>query len=102
MKNRILAIFAVLALLAVTAVAASAESGTVVVSGGSLAESITDVSLAGVTLDGSDQTTTDTTNSWTAEDATGSGAGWHLTIGATDFTSDDVQEVYSCFALSIA
>ena len=95
MKKRILAIFAVLALLAATAVAVYAETGTVTVSGGSLAETITNVSLAGVTLDATDQTTTDTTNAWTAEDPTGTGAGWHLTISATDFTSDEVQEVFN-------
>lgn len=96
MNKRILAILAVLALMAGAAVA-SADSGTVVVTGGSLAEAITAVSLGGVTLDGTDKTTTDTTNSWTAEDATGTGAGWHLTVAATDFvsTSDDVQEVYT-------
>ena len=94
MKKRILATLAVLALMAGAAVA-SAESGTVVVSGGSLGETITAVSLAGVTLDGTDKTTTDTTNSWTAEDPRGTGAGWHLTIAATDFTSDDVQEVFT-------
>ncbi len=93
MKKRILAIFAALALLAATAVVASAEDATVTVSGGSLAEAITSVGLAGVTLDGTDQTTTDTSNAWTAEDATGTGAGWNLTITSTDFTSDDVQEV---------
>ena len=86
-----------LAVLALLAGAASvyAESGTVAVSGGSLAETITAVSLAGVTLDGTDKTTTDTTNSWTAEDPTGTGAGWHLTIAATDFTTDTVQEVFT-------
>ena len=94
MKKRILTTIAVLALLAGAAVA-SAESGTVTVSGGTLAETITAVSLPGVTLNGTDQTTTDTTNAWTAEDDTGTGAGWHLTIAATDFTTDDVQEVYN-------
>ena len=96
MKKRIIAIVGVLALMAGAAVV-SAESGTVVVSGGSLAETITVVSLSGITLDGTDQTATDTTNSWTAEDATGTGAGWHLTIAATDFssTSDTIQEVYT-------
>ena len=95
MKKRILTTIAVLALLAGAAVA-SAESGTVTVNGGgTLAETITAVSLPGVTLDGTDQTTTDTTNAWTAEDGTGTGAGWHLTIAATDFTTDDVQEVFN-------
>ena len=91
MKKRILAIVAVLALMAGAAVV-SAESGTVQINGGSLATTTTAVTLAGVTLDGTDQTTTDTTNSWTAEDPTGTGAGWNLTVAATDFTTDTVQE----------
>ena len=93
MKKRILAIFAAVALLAVTAMIASAETGSVTVSGGTLAETITDVTLPGVTLDGTDQTTTDTSNAWTAEDPTGTGAGWHLTIAASDFGINEVQTV---------
>ena len=95
MKKRILAIFAALALLSVTAMVASAETGSVTISGGSLAVGTVPVVLTGVTLDGTDQTTTDTSNAWTAEDPTGTGAGWNLTIAATDFTSDDIQEVYT-------
>ena len=95
MNRRILQILMAMALLAGTAVATFAESGTVTVNGGSLAETISDVTLPAVTLDGTDQTTTDTSNAWTAEDPTGTGAGWNLTITATDFTSDDVQEVYN-------
>ena len=93
MKKRILAIFAALALLAVTAVVASAESGSVTISGGSLAETITNVALPEVTLDGTDQTTTDTSNAWTAKDPTGTGAGWNLTIAASDFGINEVQTV---------
>ena len=93
MKKRILAIFAVLALLAVTAVVASAESGTVQIDGGELAVGTVPVVLTTVTLDGTDQMTTDTTNSWTAEDPTGTGAGWHLTIAASDFGVNEVQTV---------
>ena len=58
MKKRIVAMLVALALLA-GAGSVFAESGTVVVSGGTLAEAVTAVSLAGVTLDGTDQTTTD-------------------------------------------
>ena len=94
MKKRIVAILAVLALMAGAAVA-SAESATVTISGGTLAEAITAVALPGVTLDGTDQTTTDTSNAWTAEDPRGTGAGWNLTIASTDFTSDDVQEIFT-------
>ena len=78
--------------LGISAVA-YAESASVTVTGGSLAESVANVSLTGVTLDGTDKTTTSTSNAWTAEDPTGMGTGWHLTIAATDFTTDDVQKV---------
>ena len=94
--KRLLTLFAIAAVFVLTAAVASADSSTVTVSGGSLAESIANVPLTGVTLDGTDKTTTNTSsNSWTAEDPTGTGAGWHLTITSTDFTSEDVQEVYN-------
>lgn len=95
MKKRILAIFAVLALMAGATVAVYAEDGTVSVTGGTLAVTPANVSLSGVTLDGTDQTTTATSNAWTAEDATGTGAGWNLTITSTDFTTDKIQNVFT-------
>ena len=95
MKKRILAIFTVLALMAGATVAVYAEDGTVTVTGGALSEAIANVSLGGVTLDGTDKTTTAVANAWTAEDATGTGAGWHLTIAATDFTTDKIQNVFT-------
>jgi len=36
---------------------------------------------------------TATSNAWTATDPTGTGAGWHLTIASTDFTTDTIQRV---------
>ncbi len=95
MQKRVLTIIAVLALMAGAAVVAHAESGTVTVSGATLSNAAANVTLPGVTLDGTDQTTTSTSNAWTAKDPTGTGAGWHLTIASTDFTTDTVQEVYN-------
>jgi len=98
MKKKILALVGTLALVAVLLVPAAvvyAETGTVAVTGGSLAVTPANITIPAVTLDGTDQTSTSTSNAWTAEDPTGTGAGWHLTIASTDFTSDDVQEVYT-------
>lgn len=97
MNKRILSILLTVALLAGTVVAAHAETGSVTITGGSLAETISNVSFTGVTLTGSDQTTTAAApvSTWTATDPTGTGAGWNLTITSTDFTSDDLQEVYN-------
>jgi len=72
-----------------------AETGTVAVTGGSLAVTAANVTLSGVSLTGADLTSTSTSNAWTAKDPTGTGAGWRLTVASTDFTSDDVQEVYT-------
>ena len=66
-----------------------AETASVTISGGSLSVTPANVTLSAVTLDGTDQTSTSAaaSNSWTAVDARGTGAGWHLTIDSTDFTS---------------
>jgi len=88
MIKRILATFAVLAVLAVTAVAVYAETATVTVTGGTLSVTPANVTLSAVTLDGTDQLSTSASgsNSWSATDARGTGAGWNLTIDSTDFT----------------
>ena len=67
---------------------AYAETASVSVSAGSLSVAAANVTLGAVTLDGTDQTSTSASgsNSWSATDARGSGAGWHLTIDSTDFT----------------
>ena len=93
MKKRIIATIAVLGVMAWSAIGAYAETGTVTVTGATLAVGAANVTLPSVTLDGTDQTTTSTSNAWTAEDARGTGAGWHLTITSTDFTTDTVQRV---------
>lgn len=95
MQKKFLVILAVLAMIAGTAVIASAETATVVISGGTLSVTAANVTLAGVTLDGTDQTTTSTSNSWTAQDSRGTGLGWHTTLASTDFTTDDVQRIYT-------
>ena len=61
MKKRIVGLDGIL-LLMVGAAVASAESGTVTVSGGVLSVGTANVTLPGVTLDGTDQTTTSTSN----------------------------------------
>lgn len=92
MKNRIVGIVGILLLMAGAAVA-SAETGSVTVSGGVLSVTAANVTLTGVTLDGTDQTTTSTSNAWTTEDSRGTGAGWNLTVASTDYTTDTVQRV---------
>lgn len=92
MKKRIVGIAGILVLMAGAAIA-SAESGTVTVSGGVLSVTGANVTLPGVTLDGTDQTTTSTSNAWTAEDSRGTGAGWNFTVASTDYTTDTVQRV---------
>ena len=86
--KRIVALLVVTGLLAMTAAVVYAETATVTLTAGSLSVDANDVSLSEVVLDGSDQTATSASgsNSWAAEDARGTGVGWHLTIDATDFT----------------
>jgi len=86
--KRIVALLVVTGLLAATAAVVYAETATVTISAGSLSVTPANVTLSGVTLDGTDKTATSVagSNNWAAEDARGTGAGWHLTIDATDFT----------------
>ena len=86
--KRIAALLVVTGLLATTAAVVYAETATVTITAGSLSVDANDVSLSAVVLDGSDKTATSASgsNSWAAEDARGTGVGWHLTIDATDFT----------------
>lgn len=85
MKKRIFAILLTLALLVGTTLTVYAETASVTITGGSLSESIGDVTFSGVALDGTDQIATSSSNSWTATDARGTGLGWNLTILGTDF-----------------
>ncbi|MGD8758998.1 MAG: WxL domain-containing protein [Anaerolineales bacterium] len=88
MKKQTLAIAVALLMLGVIAVGVSAETATVTITGGSLSVTAANVTLSGVTLDGTDQTSTSAagSNNWSATDATGTGLGWNLTIDSTDFT----------------
>ena len=92
MKRIILTMLAGLALLA-GAASVFAETATVVINGGTLSVTAANVTFAAVTLDGTDQNTTSTSNAWSAQDSRGTGLGWHTTIASTDFTTDDVQRV---------
>lgn len=88
--------------LAVTAVAASTvfaaaqtpafavDDANVVVTGGSLSITAPTVgNFTGVTLSGAATTTTATLAAFTATDARGSGAGWNVTVQATQFKEHD-------------
>ena len=88
-KRKLAGLFAAMSLVVLTAGVAYAETATMTVSAGTLSVSAANVTLSGVTLDGTDQTSTSASgaNSWSAQDSRGSGAGWHLTIDSTDFTS---------------
>jgi hypothetical protein len=88
MKRRNLAIIIAIALLALTASVVYAETATVTITGGTLSVAGNDILFAGLTLDGTDQVATSAAgaNNWSATDARGSGAGWNLTIVATDFS----------------
>jgi hypothetical protein len=85
--KRIVALLVVTGLLAATAAVVYAETATVTITAGSLTVDANDVTLSNVVLDGTDKTATSDagSNSWAAEDARGTGVGWHLTIRATDF-----------------
>ncbi len=84
---------ALLLVLSVTVV--YAESGSAPVTGGALSVTPANITFAGTTLTGADLTTASTSNAWAAKDPTGTGAGWHLTINSTNFTTDDLQQVYN-------
>lgn len=101
MKNfksirHLVALGVVLALMLSASAVVYAETGTVTVTGGSLAVTPANITnLTGVTLDGTDKTSTSAAggNSWAAKDPTGTGNGWNLTITSTDFGINEVQEV---------
>jgi hypothetical protein len=108
MKIRVLGLIITIILLAVTTIGVFAESGTVVITGGSLSVTADDITLSGVTLNGTDRTSTSdsTSNTWTAQDSTGTGSGWNLTIVATDFSdgathSIDIGAVGSKFQIQL-
>ena len=95
MKIKTLSISVSLILLLVSVTAVLAETGSVTISGGSLSVSPANITLSAVTLDGTDQTSTSAsgTNSWSAIDARGTGAGWNLTIDSTDFSDGGTKTI---------
>jgi hypothetical protein len=86
--KRIVALLVVTGLLATTAAVVYAETATVTVTSDALTVDANDVALSTAVLDGTDKISTSlyTSNAWTAEDARGTGAGWNVTITATDFS----------------
>jgi len=107
--KRIVALLVVTGLLAAMAATVYAETATVTVTSDSLSVTPANVSLSTVTLDGSDKISTSpyTSNAWVAEDARGTGAGWNVTIEATDFSDGashtiDISEPDQEFRIQIA
>jgi hypothetical protein len=86
--KRLLLIPAAIAVLAVLATPAGAATSTVsgTVSAGTLSLTTSATPTFSLTLDGTDQTASYTVPA-TVTDATGSGAGWNLTITSTQFTT---------------
>jgi hypothetical protein len=86
--SKLAALIAVAALSAISAAPALAATATVTgtVNVGSLSISTSATPSFSVTLDGTDKTGTYTVPT-TVTDATGSGAGWNLTITSTQFTT---------------
>jgi hypothetical protein len=80
-----LAVTAALAAVAV-APASAADDTNVTVTGGSLSMTNPTVAdFAGVTLDGTAKSTTATQDNFSVTDARGTGAGWNVTVQATQF-----------------
>ncbi len=90
--SRIVAVLAATAaLMALVAPAAHADATNVTITGGSLG--ITTAPLAAdftsVTLDGTAKTTTAAMDAFEVNDARGTGAGWKVTVGGTQFCEWD-------------
>ncbi len=84
-RRRLAVFVTVLGLAAFNAGPAGAESASLAVTGGSLSSTTAAISFTGVTLDGTDTTTT-AAPSWTVVDARGTGLGWNVTVISTDLT----------------
>jgi hypothetical protein len=75
---------------AITAGTSCTLTGTLGVTAGTLSQTSPSSLTWGETLNGLDQDVVDTSSSdqqYTVDDATGSGAGWHVTLSATTFTN---------------
>lgn len=84
-RRSLRAIAAATMLAGVLVVPAFASTATATVTGGTLGMTVGTLTAASDTLNGTNQTATFSIPV-TADDATGSGAGWNLTMGATQFT----------------
>lgn len=95
-KNRIkrfglgLGLAATMALGAVVPALADNVTGTTAITGGSLAMAASDAPVVAATLNGTDQTVTDSFVI-DAQDNTGTGSGWKLQITSTQFSTSGVS-----------
>lgn len=72
--------------LDVTAPPAGSVQASVTVQGGNLTNTAQDIAFGTIALSGADQTVEAIQQTWQAKDARGTGAGWNVTVSATDFT----------------
>lgn len=96
MKKQILvlAVTIMMVFASIMPVLATDGTGTLVLTGGSLSVAPTAVTFAAFTLDGvKHDNVGGTTTAWSVIDATGSGAGWHLTVSATVPTNGDSKTI---------
>ena len=78
----------VVAILVLAAVIPALADATITITGQSLVVVPQGVSFAGITLDGTNKPNqAGSTTQWTAKDPTGTGAGWHVTVSATNFAN---------------
>lgn len=82
-----LALVGALAVVLVAPASADTVTGTATVTGGSLSEVASGTPGFSVTLNGTDQTATSSAMTLDANDPTGTGAGWNLTITSTQFST---------------
>ncbi len=90
MKNKTIAlvITALMVLTSVVMVLPANADGIITLTGGTLSVLPQNVDFGTHVLTGYNQTFQGTTTAWTVADPTGTGAGWHLSIKATDFSKN--------------
>ena len=87
-------VYGIVFLLSLALAGQAFADATVTISGGTLAVTPQSIGFGTVTLDGTDQTVNDgDVTAWAAVDPTGTGAGWHVTIAATDFTDGGTNSI---------
>ncbi len=93
--KKIIVISLTMMMLVMSAFAVGAETGTIDLEEGTLSVTTDQIGFNAITLDGTDQTaiSASSTNNWTVTDARGSGAGWNVTISATDFSFGAGNEI---------